>query len=39
MSAGTLMPESEFKVAANGKGTAKSSVNVEELTQPIGPVL
>jgi hypothetical protein len=35
---GILMPESEFKAAANGKGIAKSSVNIEERIQPIGPI-
>jgi hypothetical protein len=37
MFTGILMPESEFKAAANGKGIAKSSVNIEERIQPIGP--
>jgi hypothetical protein len=32
------MPESEFKAAANGKGIDKSSVNIEERIQPIGPI-
>jgi hypothetical protein len=35
--AGILMPESELKAAANGKGIDKSSVNIEERIQPIGP--
>jgi hypothetical protein len=38
MFTGILMPESEFKVAANGKGIAKSSVSIEERMQPIGPM-
>jgi hypothetical protein len=32
MFTGILMPESEFKAAANGKGIAKSTVIIEERT-------